>query len=103
MAMTNVERLRALLGETIPQGGTPSDTLFTEDQIQDLLDRHGSPSAAQGEGLNIKAAYFLTMVDTTEGSSTRKHSAAHKAALSQMRTVNTTAGGRVTRVHQIER
>jgi hypothetical protein len=103
MAVTDAERLRALIGETIPPGGTASDTLLTEDQVTDLLDRYGTPELAQIEGWAIKAAALSTLVDTVEGSSIRKHSAVHKAALSQLRTMNTTAGGRVTRVHQIER
>jgi hypothetical protein len=103
MAMTDTERLRALLGETIPVGGSASDTLFSEDQVDDLLTRHGSVEAAESEGWRQKAAALATLVDTTEGSSTRKHSAAHKAALAQVRTANTTAGGRGTRIHQIER
>lgn len=103
MAVTEAERLRALLGELIPAGGTASDTLFSEDQIADLLDRHGSPEAALQEGMSIKSAILLTLVDTTEGSSIRKHSAAAKAAQSQLRLGATVAGGRRTRVHQIER
>lgn len=103
MAVTDVERLRSLVGEDIPEGGSASDTLLSQDQVQDLLDRHGSPEAAVTEAWLIKSAKLATLVDTVEGSSIRKHSAAHKAALSQVRVVNTTAGGRVTRIHQIEK
>jgi len=103
MAVTDSERLRSLLGEDIPEGGSASDTLFTEDMITDLLARHGSPDQAVTDGWLIKSAKLATLVDTVEGSSIRKHSAAHKAALSQVRVVNTTAGGRVTRIHQIEK
>lgn len=104
MAVTDSERLRSYLGETIPAGGAASDTLLSEDQIEDLLTRHASPEAARGEGWIIKAAALATLVDTTEGSSTRKHSAAHKAALAQAKLFGGVAGGAgVTRVHTIDR
>jgi len=103
MAVTDSERLRALVGESIPTGGSATDTLLTEDQVNDLLTRYGTPEAAMQEAWLIKSAQLATLVDTVEGSSIRKHSAVHKAALSQLRVVNTTAGGRVTRVHQIVR
>lgn len=103
MAVTDAERLRSLVGEEIPEGGSASDTLFSEDTITDLLARHGSPEEALTEAWSIKSAALVTIVDTIEGSSSRKHSAAHKAALSQLRVTATTAGGRATRVHQIKR
>lgn len=102
MALTDAERLRAFLGESIPPGGTASDTLFSEDQINDLLERYGTPAAAQSEGLLWKAAMLSTMVTTVEGSSQRKLSDAHKAVLQQAESVGQGGGG-VTRIHRLVR
>ena len=100
MAMTHTERLRAFLGETIPPAKTASDTLFTEDQIEDLLSRHGSPEAARSEGWELKAAALATLVTTVEGSSQRKLSDAHKAAVRQAQLFR---GGSGTRIHTLTR
>jgi hypothetical protein len=102
MAMTEEERLRAFLGESIPSGGSASDTLFTSDQIEDLLTRYGSPEVARREGWELKAAALATLVTTVEGSSQRKLSDAHKAALNQVKTLGGASGGR-TRIHLMVR
>jgi hypothetical protein len=100
VAVTESERLRGYLGEVIPPGGSASDTLFTEDQVEDLLERHGSPEAARREGLELKAAALANLVTTVEGSSTRKLSDAHKAVLSQISALGP-AGSTRTRIHRI--
>jgi len=102
MAVTESERLRAFLGEVIPTGGAASDTLFTEDQVTDLLERHGSPEAARREGLELKAAALANLVTTVEGSSTRKLSDAHRAVLAQIKALGP-SGSSVTRIHRIVR
>jgi hypothetical protein len=102
MAVTDVERLRGYLGEVIPAGGSASDTLFTADQIDDLLARHGSVEAARREGLELKAAALATLVTTVEGSSTRKLSDAHRAILSQIKALGPSGSSR-TRIHRIMR
>ena len=104
MAVTDSERLRAYLGESIPSGGAASDTLFTEDQVEDLLERHGSPEGARREGLEIKAAALANLVTTVEGSSTRKLSDAHKAILAQISALGPSGSGSTrTRIHRISR
>jgi hypothetical protein len=102
MAVTEEERLRAYLGESIPAGGAASDTLFTVDQIDDLLERHGSPEGARREGLELKAAALANLVTTVEGSSTRKLSDAHRAVLAQIKTLGPSGSTR-TRIHRIQR
>lgn len=74
MALTEVQKLRELLGETIPDGGTDTDTLFTTDEIQDLLDTNPDLDRAAYEGWRIKAARFANLVDTSEGNTARKFS-----------------------------
>jgi hypothetical protein len=102
VAVTDSERLRAFLGESIPVGGTASDTLFTDDQVTDLLERHGSPEAGRREGLELKAAALANLVTTVEGSSTRKLSDAHKAILAQIDALGPSGSTR-TRIHRIVR
>ena len=83
MALPDAERLRSLLGEAIPAGGSAEDTLFTDDQIDDLLERYDGVEASLGEGWAIKAATLATLVTVTEGSSVRRLSDAHKHAMEQ--------------------
>lgn len=93
MAVTDAERLRSLLGEAIPAGGTADDTLFTDEQVDDLLSRHGGVEDSLGEGWAIKAATLATLVTTTEGSSTRRLSDAHKHAIEQAKLYGWTVSG----------
>jgi hypothetical protein len=105
MAMTDEERLRSYLGEMIPVGGSASDTFFSEDQIDDLLERHGSPEAARREGWEWKSAILANLVTTVEASSTRKLSDAHRAAQNELERLGapgTTIGGG-TKIHRIVR
>lgn len=75
MALEDDERLRDLLGEPIPAGGTASDTLFSEEQIDDLLERaNGDLDRATFEGWRVKAAYFANLVDVTDGNASRSMS-----------------------------
>lgn len=74
MALTDVGRLRALLGETTPEGGDVSQTLFTDDELQDLLDSTGSVERAAYEGWRIKAAHFSNLVNVTDGNASREMS-----------------------------
>lgn len=90
---TDHQRLRALLGETVGGDVTESDTLFTNDQIEDLLARHGSVEAALEEGWGLKAAALATLVDTVEGSTQRRLSDAHEHALNMAKYYDSTGAG----------
>lgn len=81
---TDAERIRALLGESIPVGGTDADTAFTDDQIDDLLETQGTVHLAVAEGWRIKAANYAELVDTAEGTSKRAMSDLHKNALAMV-------------------
>jgi hypothetical protein len=71
-APTEQEQLRKLLGEEVPDGGDPSDTLFSETEIQLLLDQNpDNLERAAYEGWRIKAAEFANMVDVTDGNASR--------------------------------
>jgi hypothetical protein len=105
VALTENQRLRNLIGEPIPDGGTDSDTLVSDEVVDDLLERHGSVEAALEEALAIKAALLITQVTTVEASSRRQLSDAHEAALNQAKAVGTggLGGSRPTVIHPISR
>lgn len=75
MAITLAEELRQLLGETVPEGGTADDTMFSDEEIGNFLVRgDGDLDRAAYEGWRAKAAALSNLVDTTEGNSSRKFS-----------------------------
>lgn len=74
MALADNIKLRQLLGEDIPDGGTDEDTMFTDQEIIDLLDSNPDVERAAYEGWRAKAARFASLVDTTEGNSQKKFS-----------------------------
>jgi hypothetical protein len=92
-AITDEERLRKLLGESIPDGGAASDTLFSDDEITDLLGRHSTVEASLGEAWEMKAAALADLVTTVEGSSQRKLSDLHDHALAQAKYYRGDLGG----------
>lgn len=64
--------LRALLGESITEDTSEGDTLFTNEEIANLVASNPSVERAAYEGWRIKAARLGNLVDTTEGNSQRK-------------------------------
>ena len=82
MAISDVDRLRGLLSEVIPPGGSATETLFSDEQIQDFLDMADNDlDRAAYEGWRRKAAEFANLVNVTEGNSARDMSDLHKNAL----------------------
>lgn len=69
MALTDAERLRQMLGESIPEGGTDEDTLFTNEQIADFLVRGTTLEHAAYHGWVAKVADLANLANTTEGQS----------------------------------
>lgn len=74
MPITQNEKLRQLLGEDVPTNGTEYDTLFTDEEIVDLLESSPGVERAAYEGWRVKAARLSNLVDTTEGNSQKKFS-----------------------------
>lgn len=74
MPLTPNQRLRQLLGEDIPVGSSDVDTLFTEEEIDDLLAENEDLERAAYEGWRVKAARLSNLVDNTEGNVQRKFS-----------------------------
>lgn len=104
MSFSDNERLRSLIGESIPlNGGTEDDTLFTNEQIDDLLSRHGTPEASMGEAWAMKAAQVAGLVDTIEGASQRHLSDLHKHAMQQAKLYGWGGSTNRTRIGSIVR
>ena len=107
MALSPAERLRKLLGEVIPDDGSDADTLFKDDEIDDLLSSNdGNIDRAAFEGWKQKAAELAALVTTAEGNSTRMMSDLHKNALAMVRQYEGLATGPTagrTRIGRISR
>lgn len=76
MALTNVTRLRALLGERIPNGGSAQDTFFTDTEINDLLDEGDNHNLnySAAVGWTWKMAEYARLIDMKESGSERIYS-----------------------------
>lgn len=86
MPITDADRLRSMLGEEIPAGGSETDTLFLDVKIADLLQvAGGNLGQAAVAGWQIKAAHYADLVDVTEGNSSRAMSDLHKNALAMVK------------------
>lgn len=73
MALTADHKLRALLGESIPDGGTAADTLFSDEEIETLLaDANDDLDRAAYEGWRQKAASLANLVNVTDGNASRE-------------------------------
>lgn len=82
--MAGLDTLRANLNERIPLGLQDTDTNFSDEELQMLLDDSGqNMRIASYEGWMRKAAIYADLVDTAEGISTRKFSDLHAHALQQ--------------------
>ena len=107
MTMTQGDRLRQLLGDTIPPGQHETDCFFGSDEISDLLlNSNGNLERAAVEGWRVKAAAYADLVNVTEGNAVREMAGLHKNALAQIkyyeRTTSGTSSGR-TRIGHIVR
>lgn len=85
MPLDDISRLRGLIAERVPTPGSPADTLFTDEEIQDFIDQaSGNIRAAAYIGWIVKAGEFANLADVVEGNSARNLSdlaaAAEKAA-----------------------
>lgn len=84
MVMSLVDQVRLNAGETIPDGGSASDTNFPDETIQDLLTQNNQlVNRTTAAVWRAKAAIFAGLVDVQEGNSSRKMSQAYETALAQ--------------------
>lgn len=93
MALTDVERLRQMLGESIPSGGSAADTLFTDPEILDFLLRANNDlNLAAYYGQVAKSAALANLVTTAEGQTRLEFSKLHEASLRQEEKYGKAAG-----------
>lgn len=64
--------VRQKIGETIPSGGSASDTLFTDAEVQLWIEGASTLNHAVVEGWEAKLAHFSNLVDVTDGAASRK-------------------------------
>jgi hypothetical protein len=82
MPFTDVDQVRLAVGENIPADGGEADTMFTNAQIQNMLDASGGVVVkAALSGWQAKAAEYSNLVNVSEGNSQREMSDLYKAAL----------------------
>ena len=93
MPRTDVERLRAMVGESIPPNGDASDTLFTDEEIEDILSQSDDVEFAAYEAWREKAAKLSNLVDTTEGNSQKKFSQLLANATDMLKVYSRASGG----------
>jgi len=85
MNRTPGEQLRALLGEAIPTGGDDSNTMFTDEEIEDLLEKGNNVvEAAAYWGWQEKAANYSNLVNVNEGNAARELGELHRQAIRMM-------------------
>lgn len=105
MPVGDVNHVRELIGERVTAGSTEADTMFTDLEIGEILDRNGgSISATVAEAWRIKAAAFASLVDTSEGTSKRAMSDLHENALRMAAAAEENIpGAKGTRIHPLKR
>lgn len=85
MNRTNAQRVRALIGEAIPAGGSDTDTMFTDEEVDDFLEQgFNNVNAAAYWGWAEKAANYANLVNVNEGNAARELGELHRQALRMM-------------------
>lgn len=71
--MTEIEKLRLLLWEKVPQEGQDTDTHFTDVELAVVLElAGGSMNGAAAIGWSIKGGLYSEMIDINESGSNRR-------------------------------
>lgn len=102
MALDDASLLRLYLGESIPSGGTDADTLFSNEDINELLEQTDSVEQAAALGWRAKAAELSRLVDVSEGPSKRYLQQRFENALAMSKQFGSPSSG-TTRLHQLTR
>lgn len=66
-----VESVRDMIGEPIPEDGVETDTMFTDAKIESWIDDAASLEAAAVRGWSVKLAQWAGLVDVTDGAASR--------------------------------
>lgn len=65
-------RLRQKIGETVHEGETSSDTMFTDAEVRAWIEDSETLNHAIVEGWEAKLANFTNLADVTDGAASRK-------------------------------
>ena len=68
----NTALLRMYLGETVPDGGSEDDSMFSTVQLEVMLQSARTINHAIIAGWEIKLAHWSNLVDVTDGAASRK-------------------------------
>jgi hypothetical protein len=73
MVLANARtEFRSMLAEAIPPGGSPDDTLFTDDRLDELIiGANNDLERAAYDGWREKAGILANLVTVTEGAASR--------------------------------
>lgn len=86
MSRSQEDRLRGLLGEGIPASGSDADTMFTDEEVTDFLERGSAVNidypveAAAFFGWQEKMANYANLVTVSEGNASRELTELHRGA-----------------------
>lgn len=88
--MDDASRLRSYLGEVIAEGETDADTMFSDEEIADILTFKGTSKnlsinlyLAAAEGWERKAARVANLITVQDGGSSRAMSDLHDHAIKE--------------------
>lgn len=85
MALTELEKLRQLLGESVPPDGTDADTMFSNEAVQSFLDDGGGDvEAAAYFGWRAKWAEYSNLANTSSGTTRDELGSLETKAKTQM-------------------
>jgi hypothetical protein len=104
--MTSEEKaqLRLMLGEVIPPGGSDSDTLFFDGDIENIFSDAGADFTTAGMiGWRLKAGKLADLVDITEVGEQVKLSQLHGQALKMVEIYEDLAGYPRAKIHRLSR
>lgn len=104
-AILSIDRFRFRLGERIPDGGDENDTLFTNVELEEIKESAADDEEAVLLGWQAKLATLSTMVDVTEGPTTRRLSQAFGHAQTMVEKLGSTSAPAPskTTIHRIQR
>lgn len=67
-----VTEVRELIGESIPDGGSATDTMFSDVQVSNWITLSSSPEGAALRGWRAKMANYSSLVTVTDGAALRQ-------------------------------
>lgn len=84
MALSDAELLRLYLDDQLPEGGSDTDAKFSDEEINDFLERAGDVRAAAVLGWQARAAELAKYIDQSEGPSKVYLQQRHENALNMV-------------------